>query len=174
MDVQGIIGFIIVTIALVSVYAYVASLVHGKIKKLGKEKSPVDQILKEVLKIEDEDEDEDELPVQKVSMPPAIKKERFVEDIVDEEKFSFHSSIESMKKRSAIEERALRISLPIAEELASEKFRKKKQETFVSKHKTSDFIFELGKKNPKAALMISYEIMSLPVSLRKTKSLWQK
>jgi len=171
MDVQGIIGFIIVTIALVSVYAYVASLVHGKIKKLGKEKSPVDQILKEVLEIEDEEE---ELPVQKVSMPPSVKKERFVEDIVDEEKFSFHSSIESMKKRSSIEERALRISLPIAEELASEKFRKKGQETLVGKHKTSDFIFELGKKNPKAALMISYEIMSLPVSLRKTKPLWKK
>ncbi len=172
MDTQGMIVYIVVTIILVCFYAFILNLVHKRFKKYAKEHPEEEQVLKDVFEVEEDSFVVKNEPV--VKPQEILHHEHYVEDIVDEEKFSFHSSIEALKRKSAIEERSLRISLPSTDEITSEEFRKKKEVTKKVKSRPSDYIFELGKKNPKAAFMISYEIMSQPVTMRKTRALWQK
>ena len=136
---------------------------------------------------EDEEEDvleeifhptskKEEVPEKPHALPPPLPvhhPEDLGRKIRPEEKFTFRSSIDSFKPKTAIDERQIRISLHGADEIVSEELQFAKREgPPVPKKEMAPIVKVVSSIQDKKMLLIATEIMQPPLALRKSKSLF--
>lgn len=176
IDFSEIFGMIIAIIAVVYTIATAFIDIFRKRPsqdvEVSKEKKALyKELAKAIGKDEDEEEEEEErIMVQKKQVSPSpssIQKKGWRKP---EEKFVFHSSIESLHPKTAIDERALEIHLRSGDELVNKTLQELSLEgPQVIKRKASPLKLMMKGLGSKRTLIIATELIRPPVGFRSAK-----
>lgn len=173
VDFSEIFGMIIAIIAVVYTIATAFIDIFKKrppqeVEVPEEKKALYKELAKTIGKNEDEEEEEEEeVMVQKKPAPPAPSTIQKKEWKKPEEKFVFHSSIESFRPKTAIDERKLEIHLRSGEELINKTLQELSLEgPQVLKRRPSPLRLMMKTLNSKRTLIIATELIRPPVGFR--------